>query len=97
MKNIILAGVGGQGLVLATKIIEIRRITFEVLAQKKQQAFSLVEFEVRNISSLALAYNLYEEEFIEFDGIEERAAEIKILNPIQSSLRMNGEVEVFVA
>ena len=76
---------------LRSAIEDVRRASLEVLDDKDQQVFGLVDLQQRvPTSKFALAYNLYAEEFTSSTDLTDRAIVVSELNPDISGIEMVG-------
>jgi len=74
----------------------LRIATLEVLKNKEQEAYKIVEITKNNgLSALSQAYELYAESFLSEDDLTLRRDKLRALNPYKASFDMSGIIRVF--
>lgn len=76
--------------------LDLRLATLDVLAQKEQQAYKVINISKQNgLSSFLQTYELYADELLDEDALREKSTNLRNLNPLLSSSFLTGDVEIF--
>lgn len=79
-----------------TSVEAVRIASLNVLEQKRQEAFFVTTKENKKpYSSFVEAYRLYAEEFTDSGQLEDRAIQLRALNPSKPAMGLDGGITIF--